>query len=70
MIDTLLDALGDPDEQQLRYRYSNHLQSATLELDAAGAIISYEEYYPYGSTGFKEWQKWDGGFAKEIPIHR
>src|SRR5690606_30943066 len=37
----------------LRYQYSNHLGSATLELDHVGAVISYEEYYPYGSTSFQ-----------------
>jgi len=28
------------------------LGSATLELDQAGNVISYEEYHPYGSTAF------------------
>jgi len=39
--------------QLLRYQYSNHLGSAMLELDDAGGVISYEEYYPYGSTSFQ-----------------
>ena len=33
-----------------RYQFSNHLGSSVLELDENAAIISYEEYYPYGST--------------------
>jgi RHS repeat-associated protein len=37
----------------LRYQFDNHLGSASLELDTSGAIISYEEYYPYGSTSFQ-----------------
>ena len=37
----------------LRYQFGNHLDSACLELDASAAIISYEEYYPYGSTSFQ-----------------
>jgi RHS repeat-associated protein len=37
----------------IRYQLSNHLGSASLELDGAGAIISYEEYYPYGSTSYQ-----------------
>jgi RHS repeat-associated protein len=37
----------------LRYQFDNHLGSASLELDARAAIISYEEYYPYGSTSFQ-----------------
>ena len=37
----------------LRYIYSNHLQSASLELDKNAAIISYEEYHPYGTTSYQ-----------------
>jgi RHS repeat-associated protein len=37
----------------LRYQLDNHLASALLELDASAAIISYEEYYPFGSTSFQ-----------------
>jgi RHS repeat-associated protein len=33
-----------------RYQFSNHLGSASLELDEQGEVISYEEYYPYGNT--------------------
>ena len=36
-----------------RYVYSNHLQSASLELDESANIISYEEYHPYGTTAFQ-----------------
>jgi RHS repeat-associated protein len=36
-----------------RYQYGNHIGSATLETDAAGAVISYEEYHPYGSTAYR-----------------
>ena len=35
-----------------RFQYSNHLGSASLELDEQSAFISYEEYYPYGNTSF------------------
>ncbi|MCP4602363.1 MAG: toxin [Proteobacteria bacterium] len=37
---------------KIRYQYSNHLGSASLELDGAGDLISYEEYFPYGGTSF------------------
>jgi len=40
-------------EQLIRYQYSNHLGSASLELDNNANIISYEEYYPYGSTAYQ-----------------
>src|SRR5690606_39101062 len=36
-----------------RYIYSNHLQSASLELDEDAAVISYEEYHPYGTTSYQ-----------------
>jgi RHS repeat-associated protein len=37
----------------LRYQYSNHLGSVCLELDDHAAIISYEEYHPYGTSAFR-----------------
>ncbi len=37
----------------IRYQLSNHLGSAALELDENAEIISYEEYYPFGSTSYK-----------------
>ena len=37
----------------IRYQYSNHLGTACLELDNNASIISYEEYYPFGSTAFQ-----------------
>ncbi|SDD07166.1 RHS repeat-associated core domain-containing protein [Glycomyces harbinensis] len=37
----------------VRYQYGNHIGSATLETDAGGAVISYEEYHPYGSTAYR-----------------
>jgi RHS repeat-associated protein len=45
---------NDPAPGQLiRYQLSNHLGSATLELDEQAKIISYEEYSPYGSTTYQ-----------------
>lgn len=40
-------------EQLIRYQFGNHLGSAALELDDKAQIISYEEYYPYGSTSYQ-----------------
>ncbi|WP_238554796.1 SpvB/TcaC N-terminal domain-containing protein [Paraburkholderia hospita] len=37
----------------VRYQLSNHLGSACLELDDAARVISYEEYFPYGSTSYQ-----------------
>jgi RHS repeat-associated protein len=39
--------------QLIRYQCNNHLGSACLELDPEAKIISYEEYYPYGSTSYQ-----------------
>jgi RHS repeat-associated protein len=40
----------------IRYQYSNHLGTSCLEMDGDKddpQIISYEEYYPYGSTAYQ-----------------
>jgi RHS repeat-associated protein len=39
--------------QQMRYQFRNHLGSAVLELDDNSNIISYEEYFPFGSTSYQ-----------------
>jgi len=39
--------------QLVRYQFSNHLQSISLELDDRGRVLTYEEYTPYGSTSYK-----------------
>lgn len=36
-----------------RYQYSNHLGSATLELDGDREIVSYEEFHPFGTSAFR-----------------
>ncbi len=40
-------------ETRIRYQLGNHLGSTSLELDEAARVISYEEYYPYGSTSYQ-----------------
>jgi RHS repeat-associated protein len=40
-------------EQLIRYQFGNHLGSTSLELDHQAHIISYEEFYPYGSTSYQ-----------------
>jgi RHS repeat-associated protein len=40
-------------EQLIRFQFTNHLGTATLELDDDAIDISYEEYYPYGSTAYQ-----------------
>jgi RHS repeat-associated protein len=50
-----IDSVGDdPAPDRLtRYQFGNHLGSASLELDDAARIISYEEYTPYGNTSYQ-----------------
>ncbi len=40
-------------ESLWRFQMDNHLGSACLELDEEGAIISYEEYHPYGTSSYR-----------------
>src|SRR5262249_15607088 len=49
----------------LRYQLGNHLGSASLEVDDAGQLISYEEYHPYGSTSYQA-----GRSAAEVGLKR
>lgn len=38
---------------RLRYQLANHLESTSTELDQTGAVIGYEEYFPYGGTSWQ-----------------
>ena len=42
--------------QLIRYQLGNHLGSSSVELDEQARIISYEEYYSYGSTSYQAGQ--------------
>ncbi len=51
-----IDSKTQPDSLPstlIRYQFTNHLDSSCLELDGEAAIISYEEFYPYGSTSYE-----------------
>ena len=37
----------------VRYQLGDHLDSAVVELDDAGRLLSYEEYHPFGTTSFR-----------------
>jgi RHS repeat-associated protein len=37
---------------RFRYQHGNHLGSTALELDDSAAIISYEEFHPFGTTAY------------------
>ena len=46
-------AQGSLPSSTTRYQFDNHLGTACLELDETAAVITYEEYYPYGSTSYQ-----------------
>ncbi|HEX9447584.1 MAG TPA: hypothetical protein VF920_06370, partial [Dongiaceae bacterium] len=49
----------------LRYQLANHLGATSLELDDGAALISYEEYGPYGGATFQA-----GRSAGEVSLKR
>lgn len=61
-----VETIGDgPRDPVIRFQLGNHLGSATLELNESAAVISYEEYYPYGSTAYQS-----GPNAAEVGLKR
>ena len=59
----LVESHGE--ETTVRYQFDNHLGSSCLELDASGWVISYEEYYAYGSTSYQA-----GRSVSEVSLKR
>ena len=56
LVETCMVEHGRPlafSEPVIRYQFANHLGSATLELDSVGALLTYEEYSPYGNSTFQ-----------------
>ena len=48
-----------------RYQFGNHLGTALLELDETAAVLTYEEYYPFGSTSYQA-----GASVAEVSLKR
>lgn len=68
LVDTLTIENGAPktaNNQTIRYQLSNHLGSATLELDQQADLISYEEYYPFGASSYRA-----GRSSAEVSLKR
>jgi RHS repeat-associated protein len=53
LVETLTRGADGSLPQLIRFQFSNHQGSANLELDDQAQIISYEEFYPYGSTSYQ-----------------
>ncbi len=55
-VDTKTVDLDDPADLFLpliRYQFGNAVGSATLETDGTGAVLTYEEYHPFGTTAYR-----------------
>jgi RHS repeat-associated protein len=53
LVETRTQGNDSSPTQLVRYQFSNHLGSASLELNEQAQNISYEEYYPYGGTSYQ-----------------
>jgi RHS repeat-associated protein len=53
LVETRNDVNDGTPKQVIRYQLANHLGSASLELADDAALVSYEEYHPYGTTAFQ-----------------
>jgi len=53
LIDTpLVMPVGNTETRVIRYQYTDHLDSASLELDETGRVLTYETYFPWGATSY------------------
>lgn len=51
---TTIDSAGGPlPKTRLRFQIASPQQSSLLELDPAGAVIGYEEFYAFGASAFR-----------------
>ncbi|MBX3275342.1 MAG: RHS repeat-associated core domain-containing protein, partial [Sandaracinaceae bacterium] len=51
-LDDLERETGDVDAVREHFHLGTQLGSVTLEVDGAGELLAYEEYFPYGRTAF------------------
>jgi RHS repeat-associated protein len=65
IVDTLTAGTDDAPPISERWQFGNQLGSVSLETDQHADIITYEEYYPFGSTS---WQA--GRSAAEVSLKR
>ena len=65
VVETRTIGENGPPAQLIRYQLVNHIGSTSLELDHEAQIITYEEYYPYGSTSYQAVRN-----QIEIPLKR
>ncbi|MCC6528611.1 MAG: toxin, partial [Polyangiaceae bacterium] len=46
----------DPVVPRIRFQLDDHLGTACVEVDEEGAVISFEEYHPFGTTSYHSFQ--------------
>ena len=61
MVETLTVADGTVIDEEdidprLRFQLDDHLGTACVEVDGSGAVISFEEYHPYGTSSYRSFQ--------------
>ncbi|MEL7159256.1 MAG: RHS repeat-associated core domain-containing protein, partial [Bacteroidota bacterium] len=47
------DAANPIGQPLIRYQYGDHQGSASLEVDAGGNLISYEQFHPFGTSAYR-----------------
>ncbi|MCA9488994.1 MAG: RHS repeat-associated core domain-containing protein [Myxococcales bacterium] len=67
LVETVTECSGPLPAEPVVFRFQlgNHQESAALELDERGRIISYEEFHPYGTTSW-----WAADAAIEVSAKR
>ncbi|WP_295672218.1 SpvB/TcaC N-terminal domain-containing protein [uncultured Mucilaginibacter sp.] len=65
MVETRTKGNDGSPKQLIRYQYSDLLGSASLELDEAAKIISYEEYHPFGTSAYRATDA-----SRQVPARR
>ena len=53
LVETRTQGSDKAPQKLIRYQLGNHLGTVCLELDDQAQIVSYEEYYPFGSTSYQ-----------------
>jgi RHS repeat-associated protein len=53
LVESELTPAGDVARRLIRYQGADQLGSSRLETDAAGRVVSYELYHPFGTTAYQ-----------------
>ena len=69
LVETRTEGTDRGPAELMRYQLANHLGSSVLELDECAQVITYEEYYPYGSTSYQA-VRVGTETPEALPLHR